>query len=215
MLQMDTDPACYSNTPAVAMRLALTPHLRQRTQDPLPHPLAQRQRAVLRRSHRGQPRWAQRDRARAAHPCRYHGVSGSASTATFRLQAFSVRLVCADHEADFSSAALSPADTSRFTNANVHTHSGTKLSAGSTALVIVLVALACLATGAGLALLGARARAASTARREKERAMESKQVKALLHALMSTDDEVGLRFSVSDCSKPKRRVPPLTGCMTC
>lgn len=63
------------------------------------------------------------------------------------------------------------------------------LGPGGMALVTVLVAFACLAAGAGLTLLAARARAARLRRRDKERAMESKQIKQLMHALMATSDD--------------------------
>lgn len=71
---------------------------------------------------------------------------------------------------------------------------GLNLNAGTMALITVLVSLACLATGAGLAILVTRARMHQQRRRDKERAMESKQIKALMYALMSTSDDyqVGL-----------------------
>jgi len=58
------------------------------------------------------------------------------------------------------------------------------------ALIIVLIAFGCLASGAALAVLITRARMAQRRRRDKARAMESKQIKALMFALMSTAEEV-------------------------
>ena len=57
------------------------------------------------------------------------------------------------------------------------------LTAGSMALVVVLTGLGCLAAGAALAVLAMRARLAAARRRDKERAMENKQIKALMYAL--------------------------------
>lgn len=70
--------------------------------------------------------------------------------------------------------------------------------------MVVLTSLGCLAAGAGLAVLAARARLAAQRRRDKARAMESKQVKALMYALMSTADRGQVRLRRRLCAGGRR-----------
>lgn len=81
---------------------------------------------------------------------------------------------------------------------NRPTPSGWGLGAGTMALITVLVSLACLGAGAGLAILITRARMHQQRRRDKERAMESKQIKALMYALMSTAENYEVEGSPGD-----------------
>lgn len=66
--------------------------------------------------------------------------------------------------------------------------SGGGMATGTTALIVVLCSLGCLAVGAVVAVLIMRGRVHQQRQKEKERALESKQLKALMYALTSTSD---------------------------